>query len=118
MTEIRTKQRKIRHKRVRARVKGTLQRPRLYVYRSNKHMLVSLIDDTTGKVLMSFSDKNLKDKTLTGNNVEIAKKIGEEFGKEAVKQGYKRVVFDRGGYRYHGKIKALSDAARSAGLKF
>ncbi|MDX1607632.1 MAG: 50S ribosomal protein L18 [Candidatus Spechtbacterales bacterium] len=119
MTKTKTAKRKIRHKRVRAKVKGTLQRPRLFVYKSNKHIYCGLADDTKGHVLMSFSDKKLSGKKEKINaDTNIAKKVGKEFGKLAIKEGYRKVIFDRGGYKYHGKVKALAEGAREAGLKF
>ena len=113
-----TEKRKRRHKRVRAKVQGTAQRPRLFVYKSNKHIYCGLADDAKGVVLMSFSDRKLSGKDESNATIKTAEKVGKEFGKLAVKEGYKRVVFDRGGYKYHGKIKALAEGARSAGLKF
>lgn len=109
--------RKVRHNRVRAKIKGTTQRPRLFVFKSNKHLYGSLIDDISGKTLFSFSDKNLS-KTNGGNTKEVANLVGKELAKSAVKAGYKKVVFDRGGYKYHGKIKELAEGAREGGLKF
>jgi large subunit ribosomal protein L18 len=106
-----------RHRRVRARVSGTPQIPRLFVYRSNQHIYAGLADDTQNKVLLSFSDRKLPGKSKNPT-LEISKKVGEELAKTAVKAGYKKVVFDRGGYLYHGKIKALAEGARSGGLKF
>ncbi|MEX0877329.1 MAG: 50S ribosomal protein L18 [Candidatus Spechtbacterales bacterium] len=107
-----------RHKRVRARVSGTPQRPRLFVFKSNQHIYCGLADDVNSKVLLVFSDLKLSGKKTNNPTLEISKKVGEELGKGAVKAGYKKVVFDRGGYKYHGKIKALAEGARSAGLKF
>lgn len=90
--------------------------PRLFVFKSNRHIYAGLVDDATGKTLLSFSDKKLKGKNA--NTVPTAAKVGEEFAKLAVKGGYKKAVFDRGGYRYHGKVKALAEGARKGGLKF
>lgn len=117
MPKAKTSKRKLRHIRVRGRVSGTPQRPRLFVFKSNRHIYAGLADDTTGKVLFSYSDMKLGNKNANSTK-ETAKKVGEEIAKLAVKEGYKKVVFDRSGYRYHGKVKALADGARSQGLKF
>ena len=106
-----------RHERVRAKISGTAERPRLCVFRSNKNIAVQVIDDVAGKTLVAAStlDKEIKTKA---SNIEAAKEVGELIAKRAVKAGIKNVVFDRGGYIYHGKIKALAEAAREAGLEF
>ncbi len=98
--------------------KKALGRPRLSVFRSEKHIYVQVIDDTTGRTLVSASslDKDLKLKT--GSTIEAASKIGEVVAKKALAAGVKEVVFDRGGYVYHGRVKSLAEAAREAGLKF
>lgn len=113
-----TKQNKriLRHQRVRGKVSGTPQRPRLFVFKSNKHIYCGLANDISGKVLLSYSDVKLGSKS--SNTTETSYKVGEEFAKLAVKEGYKKVTFDRGGYRYHGKVKALAEGARSGGLVF
>lgn len=110
--------RKKRHARVRAKLSGTPERPRLNVFRSNNHIYAQLIDDVTAKTLVSAStvDKELELKA-TGN-VEAAQKVGELLAKRAVEKGLNKVVFDRGGYLYHGRIKALAEAARENGLEF
>lgn len=110
--------RKKRHVRVRNKLSGTPERPRLNVYRSNSHIYAQLIDDVNAVTLASAStlDKDLG-VDATGN-VEAAKKVGELVAKRAVEKGVKEVVFDRGGYLYHGRIKALAEAAREAGLQF
>jgi len=109
--------RKIRHERVREKIVGTSECPRLCVFRSNANIYAQIIDDESGSTLVSASslDKDLK---LKNNNIEAAAKVGESIAKKAVKAGIKCVVFDRGGYMYHGKIKALADAARENGLEF
>lgn len=108
--------RRRRHVRVRKNVSGTSERPRMSVYRSNKHLSVQLIDDITGKTLASASTAQ---KTLQGkNNLEGAKKIGAAIAAQAKSAGVDKVVFDRGGYLYHGRVAAVADAAREAGLKF
>ena len=113
------KVRKVRHFRVRKKIQGTAQRPRLNVYRSEKHIYAQVIDDTKGVTLAAAStlDKDLKD-IGNGGNVEAARKVGELIAKRAQDKGIKNVVFDRGGYLYHGRIQALADAAREAGLDF
>lgn len=110
--------RKKRHGRVRNNLAGTQERPRLNVFRSNKSMYVQLIDDISGTTVASAStvDKELN-LTSTGN-VDAAKQVGELIAKRAQAKGYKSVVFDRGGYLFHGRVKALADAAREAGLEF
>ena len=107
-----------RHERVRAKVSGTKDIPRLNVFRSAKHITVQIIDDEAGVTLVSASsmDKDLKIKN--GGNVEAAKLVGEAVAKKAVKAGIKKVVFDRGGYLYHGRVEALANAARENGLEF
>lgn len=106
-----------RHIRVRTKISGTTECPRLCVFRSNKGIYAQIIDDTVGKTLVSAStlDKEIKTKA---SNIEAAKEVGELVAKRAVKAGIENVVFDRGGYIYHGKVKALAEAAREAGLKF
>lgn len=109
--------RRKRHARVRAKLSGTEARPRLNVFRSNKHIYAQLIDDVKGVTLASASTLD-KEVNVEGNNLEAAKQIGELIAKRAVEKGYKSVVFDRGGYLYHGRIQALADAARENGLEF
>ena len=98
---------------------GTSEQPRLSVYKSIKHIYVQVIDDKNGVTLAAAStlSSDVRDK-VSGNNIEAAKLVGDEIGKKAVEKNIKNVVFDRGGYRYHGKLKALAEAAREAGLKF
>ncbi len=104
------------HDRIRAKMNGTPERPRLNVYRSLNHIYVQVIDDSQGVTLVSASTAAAKIKT--GGNVAAAKEIGKLVAERAQEKGIKRVVFDRGGYLYHGRIKALADAAREAGLEF
>ena len=106
-----------RHQRVREKVSGTAECPRLSVFRSNKNIVAQVIDDVAGKTLVSAStmDKEVKTKQ---SNIEAAKEVGELIAKRAIKAGIKNVVFDRGGYIYHGKVQALAEAAREAGLEF
>ncbi len=103
-----------RKKRIRARVSGTAMRPRLSVYRSNKHVFAQLVDDTKSQTLASASDL----KEAKGTPMERAKKVGGEIATAAKAKNIEMAVFDRNGYRYHGCVKALADAAREAGLKF
>lgn len=109
-----------RHLRIRKNLYGTLERPRLNVFRSSKHMYAQLIDDINHNALVSAStlDEELKGKFKNGGNVEAAKLVGEAIAKKAVAKGYKSVVFDRSGYLYHGRVKALADSARENGLQF
>lgn len=114
------KVRKRRHLRMRKNIVGTPERPRLNVFRSSKHIYAQLIDDVNGKTIVSAStvDNDLKDKITNGANVEAAKLVGELVAKRALEKGYETIVFDRGGYLYHGRIRALADSAREAGLQF
>jgi len=109
-----------RKKRVRSRVVGTSERPRLNVFRSLKHIYAQAIEDTTGKTLASASTQSseLKGSLRYPGNVEAAKKVGELIAKKCLEKGIQKVVFDRSGYLYHGRIKALAEAARSSGLIF
>ena len=107
-----------RHARVRAKLSGTESRPRLNVYRSNKHIYAQLIDDVNGVTLASASSVEKDFGLESTGNIEAAQKVGEIIAKRAVEKGYASVVFDRGGYLYHGRVKALADAARENGLEF
>jgi len=109
-----------RHRRVRKNIFGTAQRPRLSVFRSNKHIYAQLIDDTTGKTLTTTSslDQEYRQQNKKGSNSQAAATIGAALAKRAMSLNIKKVVFDRNGYIYHGRIKALADAARQAGLIF
>jgi large subunit ribosomal protein L18 len=109
-------QRIIRHKRVRAKIKGTAERPRLSVFKSNKHFFVQLIDDENGKTIIAVSDKEIKIKNKTGKI--IAYEIGKALAKKAAAKKIENVVFDRGGYKFHGTIAELAKGAREGGLKF
>jgi|ERR1700748_3705966 large subunit ribosomal protein L18 len=107
------------HERIRKKLQGTAERPRLNVYRSINHIYVQLIDDLSGKTLVSASTaEGQKENKRTGGNVASAKEIGKAIAERAKAQGVTKVVFDRGGYIYHGRVKALADAAREAGLQF
>ena len=109
-----------RKKRIRKNICGNQDRPRLSVFRSSKNIYAQIIDDTLGTTLVSAStlDKEFKDQKIEGKKVEIAKVVGNLVGKRALDKGITKVVLDRNGYLYHGRIKALSDGAREAGLNF
>ncbi|HCZ06886.1 MAG: large subunit ribosomal protein [Thermotogota bacterium] len=109
-----------RHLRVRKKISGTPERPRLCVFRSNKHIYAQIIDDTTGHTLCSAStlDRELRSVLQKTWNKEAAREVGKLIGKRALEKGITTVVFDRGGFKYHGRIKELADGAREAGLKF
>ena len=105
-----------RHARVRAKLSGTTEAPRLCVYRSNKNIEAQIIDDTKGATLVASSSMALK--LENGSNVEAAAKVGKDIAEKALAKNIKKVVFDRSGYIYHGRVKALAEAAREAGLDF
>lgn len=109
-----------RHRRVRVKVAGSAERPRLNVFRSLGQIYAQLVDDGSGRTLVSAStlDPELRSKLEKLNKTEQAKMVGEALSKRATKQGIQEVIFDRGGYRYHGRVKALAEAARAGGLKF
>lgn len=111
--------RKVKHTRLRKKVVGTPERPRLCMYRSLNHIYAQVIDDISGHTLVSAStlEPELKD-LASRTNIEAAKKVGSIIGKRALDKGISQVVFDRGGYQYHGRVAALADAARESGLKF
>jgi len=117
-TEIRNKARKARHKRIRKKISGTNLVPRLNVFRSNKQISASLIDDVKGETLISISSLNKDLKITKGNDLQAAQIVGQEIAKAAKKLKITEIVFDRGGYLYHGRVKALAEAARKNGLKF
>jgi large subunit ribosomal protein L18 len=104
------------HQRIRRKLSGTGERPRLNVYRSLNHIYAQVIDDQKGETIVSAS--TMEAKLKTGGNIASAKEIGKVVAEKAVAKGIKKVVFDRGGYLYHGRVKALADAAREAGLEF
>ena len=116
----RAKIRENKHRRLRHHLNGTAATPRLAVFRSNKHIYAQIIDDTVGKTLVSAStlQKEVRAELENTDDVAAAAYLGTVIGKKAVEAGIEEVVFDRGGYIYHGKVKALADAAREAGLKF
>jgi|SRR5690625_76390 len=110
--------RKQRHRRVRKRVFGTEECPRLNVFRSNKHIYAQLINDEMGVTVASASTVDKEIQLDNTSNVEAAKQVGDLIAKRAQEKGYHRVVFDRGGYHFHGRVKALAESARNAGLEF
>jgi len=112
--------RKRRHNRVRRKVVGTLERPRLSIYISLSYIYAQLIDDVKGQTLVSFSslDSELKDKVVSKTSLEAAKIVGARIAEKAKEAGINKVVFDRGGYKYHGRVKSLANAAREVGLEF
>ena len=114
-TNIKTEKRARLHKKIRSRVSGTVERPRLCVFRSNRYMYAQLIDDVLGVTLASASDISLSDKIT---KVERAKKVGKTLAEEAKKKNITTVVFDRGGFSYRGRVAALAEGAREAGLAF
>ena len=118
--EIRKKKKKKRHKSIRVKLSGTSEFPRLAVYRSTKHIYAQVIDDEKHVTLASASsnDKDLRAELGHGGNIEAAKAVGKAVAEKALKAGIKSIVFDRGGFLYHGRIAALADAAREAGLEF
>ena len=107
-----------RHKRVRKTVSGTTARPRLCVYRSLKNIYAQIIDDVNGTTLVAASSLEAELKDINGGNKEAARKVGELVAKKALEKGIDTVVFDRGGYIYHGRVQELAEGAREAGLKF
>jgi large subunit ribosomal protein L18 len=107
-----------RHRRVRLRIEGTSERPRLNVFRSLNHIYAQVIDDTEGHTMVSASSLEAAIQDAGGTKAEQARFVGELVGQRAVEQGISQVVFDRGGYKYHGRVKALAEGARKAGLDF
>jgi len=108
------------HRRIRTRLRGQVQSPRLNVFRSLKHIYAQIVDDGRGHTLVAAStrDKEVRQTLKSGRNIAAAKVVGQVLAKRAIGAGISRVVFDRGGYAYHGRVRALADAAREAGLKF
>jgi large subunit ribosomal protein L18 len=104
------------HQRIRRKVKGDTERPRLAIYRSLNHIYAQLIDDRLGQTLVSASTTEKELRSSSGGNLEAARRIGQTIAERALAKGIEQVVFDRGGYLYHGRVKALTDAARAAGL--
>ena len=117
LNKIKREKRLGRHRRVRAKVKGTEKRPRLCVFRSNQHIYAQLIDDNKGKTLAAVSDLDLKAKTKK-TKTDLAKEVGKLIAKKAAAKKIETAVFDRAGYKYHGRVKALAEGAKEGGLKF
>ena len=119
-TDLKVVGRKIRHLRVRTKVQGTAARPRLAIYRSLNHIYAQVVDDAAGRTLVSVDSRSpdFRGKAKRGGNVAAAKIVGELVAQKAKAGGIAQVVFDRGGYQYHGRVKALAEAARAAGLAF
>ena len=107
-----------RHARVRTKLSGTAEKPRLNVYRSNKHIYAQIIDDVKGVTLAQASSQDKDIANTSASKVDLATTVGQEIAKKANDKGIKEIVFDRGGYLYHGRVKALADAARENGLEF
>jgi large subunit ribosomal protein L18 len=120
MKETRSAARNRRHVRVRKKIFGTSQAPRLSVFRSLKHIYAQIIDDESGRTLISAStlDPDIREQVAELNKTEQAKLVGKRLAEKALSNGVTRVVFDRGGYKYHGRVKALADASREGGLQF
>ncbi len=112
--------RRVRHKRIRKHITGTAERPRLCVFRSSRHIYAQIIDDQNGHTLVSAStlEEQLRDQVKGLKKTEQAAAVGRLIAERALEKGIKTVVFDRGGYKYHGRVKALADASREAGLEF
>ena len=107
-----------RHNRLRRKIRGSVDRPRLAVFRSNRNIYAQIIDDEAGRTLVAASTKDKNFSGKTGGNVEAAGVVGKQIAEKAKKAGIENVIFDRGGYIYHGRVKALAEAAREAGLSF
>lgn len=113
-TNVKADQRKSRHARIRARISGTSEKPRLSIFKSNRHMYAQLIDDTTGATIIGISSEKAEGKNMT----EKSKELGKMIAKEALAKKISAIAFDRGGFKYTGKIKLFADSAREGGLKF
>jgi large subunit ribosomal protein L18 len=112
--------RQARRKRIRGRIQGTPEKPRLSVFRSSRHIYAQIIDDDLGNILASAStmDKQIRETLKTGGNIDAAKEVGKLLADRAVEKKIETVAFDRGGFKFHGRVKALAEAAREGGLKF
>ncbi|MBU0469357.1 MAG: 50S ribosomal protein L18 [Candidatus Omnitrophica bacterium] len=119
-TKLKELKRGYRHARTRKKVVGTTEQPRLCVHRSLKNLFAQVVDDSTGKVLfgMSTMNKEVRSKIKNGGNIDAASVLGESFAVEAKKKGIKKVCFDRGGYLYHGRVKAFAESVRKGGMEF
>lgn len=120
MRDSKVKARYRRHRRIRKKIYGTSERPRLNIFKSLKHIYAQIIDDSSGSTIVSASslDKEIRGERSTGGNIEAAKNVGYLVAKKAIDKGVKKIVFDKGGYHYHGRTKALAVAARETGLEF
>ena len=120
LLKLKNKSKKLKRRALRGRVKGTMERPRLSIYRSNKNMYAQIIDDTNSKTLISCStlNRSIKFILLTGQTCDAAKLMGKKLAELSLKKNITKIVFDRGPYLYHGRIKALADGARTGGLQF
>jgi large subunit ribosomal protein L18 len=120
MLNVKEQQRIYRHQRIRKTMAGDALRPRLCVHKSLNNIQAQIVDDSSGKILLGKSTlaKDIRSKVKTGGNVNAAQVLGEAFAAQAIKQGITKVCFDRGGYLYHGRVKAFAEAARKAGLEF
>ena len=123
MASVKQLKRQRRHKKIRARIHGSQERPRLFVFRSQKHIYAQLINDDKAEVLLSASDKEIKETKLEGKEkygrkINIAFEVGKIIAKKSITKSIEKVVFDRGGIVFHGRVKALADGAREGGLKF
>lgn len=116
-TQERRERRYKRHRRIRAKIFGTAARPRLVIFRSRTHLYAQLVDDETGRTIASMSDGAIKAKSKK-QKIEISKEIGRALAQKAIAQNIQKVVFDRGGYAYHGHVKAVAEGAREGGLQF
>jgi large subunit ribosomal protein L18 len=110
--------RRRRHLRVRRRVRGTPERPRIVVFRSNRHIYAQLVDDVAGRTLAAASSLERELRAADGTPRELARRVGEALGRRARERGIEAAVFDRGGYKYHGRVAAVAEGARAAGLRF
>ncbi|HHP7233391.1 MAG TPA: 50S ribosomal protein L18 [Desulfobacterales bacterium] len=119
-TSVKKQARLKRKKRIRKKIYGTLERPRLTVFRSNRHIYAQLVDDGSGNTLVSASslDKAFREESDPGDKTQVAEKIGKTIASRAIDKGFKKVVFDRNGFLYHGRVKAVSEGARKGGLEF
>jgi large subunit ribosomal protein L18 len=119
-TSLKKQARVKRKKRIRKKIFGTLERPRLTVFRSNRHIYAQLVDDGSGNTLVSASslDKAFREESDPGDKTQVAEKIGKTIASRAIDKGFKQVVFDRNGFLYHGRVKAVSEGARKGGLEF
>lgn len=118
ISQTRREGRLVRHRRVRKKIHGTAERPRLAVYRSNKHLTLQVIDDEAGRTIASASSVEAAHRSESGATVAAATKLGQLIAERAKQAGVSKVVFDRGGYRFHGRVAAVAEAARQAGLEF